>query len=371
MKIAILSMQKVVNSGSFLQAYGLQHVIENLGHTVIWKDYKKKNINVSKTRKHKDEQKNYISKAEMALKCIFNTAYRNRVRAGRVMKDFYVRYPQWLTESNIIDATSVNDAFDCLVIGSDEVFNLCQFIESSYPIEIPWELLGKGFENHKIISYAASAGQTNISKLRNYEMLDMYKECLAKFYSISVRDSNTKNIMNELGFESNLHIDPVLLYDFHDVELCRKVKEPYILVYAYEFRITTDEAIEIKKYARKYNKRLICVNFMQDFCDEMIVISPLEMLSYFKYADYVITDTFHGAVLSMKYNSQFAVYIRKSNENKLRDLLESFNLTDRIIENGLTLENILNCKWNYDEFNEELLKKQYEALDYLKRGLQS
>lgn len=31
MKIGIMSMQRVTNYGSFLQAYGLKHLIENMG----------------------------------------------------------------------------------------------------------------------------------------------------------------------------------------------------------------------------------------------------------------------------------------------------------------------------------------------------
>ena len=41
MKICILSMQKVNNYGSVLQAYSLKKNIENLGHTVDFIDIKK------------------------------------------------------------------------------------------------------------------------------------------------------------------------------------------------------------------------------------------------------------------------------------------------------------------------------------------
>ena len=41
MKIGILSMQRVINYGSFLQAYALKHTLENLGHEVSFVDIKK------------------------------------------------------------------------------------------------------------------------------------------------------------------------------------------------------------------------------------------------------------------------------------------------------------------------------------------
>lgn len=39
MKIGILSMQRIVNYGSFLQAYGLKKTVEKLGHEVEFVDY--------------------------------------------------------------------------------------------------------------------------------------------------------------------------------------------------------------------------------------------------------------------------------------------------------------------------------------------
>ena len=62
-----------------------------------------------------------------------------------------------------------------------------------------------------------------------------------------------------------------------------------------------------------------------DFLTRKIEANPFELLSYFCYADYIITDTFHGAVLSIKYSKQFAVWIRDSNKQKLGDLLERLN----------------------------------------------
>ena len=38
-KVGILSMQRIKNYGSFLQAYGLKNVIEELGHEVEFVDY--------------------------------------------------------------------------------------------------------------------------------------------------------------------------------------------------------------------------------------------------------------------------------------------------------------------------------------------
>ena len=39
-KVGILSMQRICNFGSFLQAYALKKTIEQLGHEVVFVDYR-------------------------------------------------------------------------------------------------------------------------------------------------------------------------------------------------------------------------------------------------------------------------------------------------------------------------------------------
>jgi len=40
MLVGILSMQRIVNYGSFMQAYSLKKMVESLGHKVVFVDYK-------------------------------------------------------------------------------------------------------------------------------------------------------------------------------------------------------------------------------------------------------------------------------------------------------------------------------------------
>lgn len=39
MKIGIMSMQRIINYGSWLQAYGLKSTLESMGHRVEFVDY--------------------------------------------------------------------------------------------------------------------------------------------------------------------------------------------------------------------------------------------------------------------------------------------------------------------------------------------
>ena len=50
MLVGILSMQRIVNYGSFMQAYSLKKMVESLGHRVVFVDYKPKNYFIRKLK---------------------------------------------------------------------------------------------------------------------------------------------------------------------------------------------------------------------------------------------------------------------------------------------------------------------------------
>ena len=98
------------------------------------------------------------------------------------------------------------------------------------------------------------------------------------------------------------------------------------------------------------------------------------MLGYFKYADYVVTDTFHGAVISIKYNIPFVQFVRESkgysNNQKVGYLLSSFGLEDRILQKTEELEEVMLKPIAYEKVNEILISEKTKAMNYLKRVLQ-
>ena len=95
----------------------------------------------------------------------------------------------------------------------------------------------------------------------------------------------------------------------------------------------------------------------------------MEVLAYIKNADFVITDTFHGTVFSIKYQVPFGTIIRESNKQKLGDLLNTFNLCNRQIVNINDIEDVLAKALNVEEIKNILTDEQAKAKDYLKNNL--
>ena len=107
----------------------------------------------------------------------------------------------------------------------------------------------------------------------------------------------------------------------------------------------------------------------QFWCDLYIPASPMRMLDYFHYADYVVTDTFHGSIFSVINRKQFAVISRKTNAAKLQSLLEDLSLSDRMICKMEDLEHVLTSEIAYEQVDEILEKERYRTREYLKQCL--
>lgn len=376
MHIGILSMQRIINNGSLLQAYGLKKSIESLGNAVQFVDFK-----VSDEENEIFTWKEKIQNFNSVLYTLL-VSFRNLLKFGpkgiaiaisnhKVRNNFLNNYMSVL---NLSKEPNYSPKVDVLVFGSDEVFNTVQYVELGKGYA--WQLYGADNNAGKLVSYAASFGHTTYKGLEKYNMLDKSRELLSKFAAFSVRDRNSYDIIKRLtGKEASINIDPVLLYDFADIEIKQPKIKDYILIYGYPGRINDkQEVAAIKAFAKKYNKKLVCVNMMQTWCDEFIYAHPFDLLGYFKYADYVVTDTFHGAVISIKYNIPFVQFVRESkgysNNQKVGYLLSSFGLEDRILQKPDDLEEVMLKPIAYKKVNEILISEKSKAMDYLKRVLQ-
>ena len=123
-----------------------------------------------------------------------------------------------------------------------------------------------------------------------------------------------------------------------------------------------------KRIRKKTNKKIISAGVFQWWCDN-ILVNPFELLNYFKNADYVITDTFHGCVMSIKFNKNFCVFIRESNKNKISDLLNDFSINFKQVSHCGELSIALSKKIDYNIINKKIKEEQDLAMLYLNDNL--
>lgn len=375
MKVGIISMQRVCNKGSFLQAYGLKKMIESLGHEVIFVDYK---VGKPVMRTFGEKKTYYLLKIRNAFIGIFLKNKFLRILLPNEFKNIIherEQYNHFIAEHlGVTHIRNCRAVVDTIVVGSDEVFNCTQI---NPEVGFSPEIFGVDNQANKVISYAASFGNTTYEKLKYYGKDEEIKTYFSAFQAISVRDRNSLAVVEKLmGKKPEVNLDPVLMYDYMSTITDKQIRKDYIIVYAYRSRITTEEAEEIKAFAKRENKRLISVSGQMDFCDEHISLNPFENLNLFRHADYVITDTFHGTIFSIINRKKFVTLIRESkgssygNQEKLQDLLIRLGLQDRSYSNGKDrLYERISVDINYDAVFKIINNERKHTMNYLSENL--
>lgn len=350
MQVGLLSMHRVANYGSFWQAYCLKDIIRSLdkcevefidiipGEVESRTNYKK-SFSFSKISRipyyvfQNNKKKIFQEYQSSALKCPREPNYRNN--------------------------------YDAIIIGSDEVFNFAQ--------KSPWgfstQLYGD-IENDNVSSYAACFGYTTLEDIKSTHRAGEISKALSNLNNISVRDQNSANIIEELiGKKPETHLDPVLVGDLPGL-LPEISNSRYILVYSYDFRLSDPDVIrQVRELAKEKYLKIYSVGFYQSWVDKNILPNPIELLSYFNNAEYVVTDTFHGTIFSARMHKKFVTVIRETNRQKLGDLLLRIGMDQRRYSKGDSLISILNNEIDYEGFEAIRIEERNRTELYLRKCL--
>lgn len=365
--IGIMSMQRIVNYGSFLQAYGLKTILEEQGHAVQFVDYC---VGEPLIKSGSAQHGGLLRKVNKGLEALgYDAPLQQKLQFIKYKKEFASKYHDIL---GLTRYPNYAPELDVLIIGSDEVFNC---VQANPNVGYSPELFGKDNRAKKVITYAASFGNTTIEKLRQYGKADEIGDLLKKIDTISVRDKNTAQIVQTLSGKSvEQHLDPVLVYDF--VGKCEHIsqietKERYMILYAYSGRISQEESAWISEYAKKKELKIYAIGGVQKCADRYIDCSPFEVLSYFMNAEEVITDTFHGTIFSVITKRQFATIVRKStgdsygNEEKITDLLIKLGLESRCVYQMDVIPQLLEIGIDYKPVQEIVEQARMNTQRYL------
>jgi len=282
----------------------------------------------SSAEKGKESSSNILGKIDR----YFFNRIKNRIlrkKQFKIYDEFRKKYLHYIS----VGLENSDRFYDYCVIGSDEVFN-CLY-------KTPWGFTSQLFGNVRnaknVISYAASCGSTIAEKVPK-DAKKCISDSLHKLTMVSVRDQNTEQFVEEIAnMKPEIHLDPVLIGNFEseiaesDVDI--KLPKKYCLVYSYDNRIHDIHDISsILEFCKKYNLTPVCVGIPQFWIKKYITATPFQCLKIFNGAEFVITDTFHGAIFSAKYSNRFSILIRESNKNKLGDLIKRIGLLEHQID---------------------------------------
>lgn len=353
MKIGIITYYNVHNHGAVLQANALRTILQKKGHQVEFLTFDRNYDYVDK-----ESVKKYrisISSIPYYIKYVFDKGLKNffyNIKKNELLNKY--------RNNKFIIGNRYNEFDgDLVIIGSDEVFSL----------EIGFNpfMYGHGIKCKNIISYAGCFGPTTIEDIKSKNLEDIINSGMHKLKSISVRDLNSYNVVNEISnIDSTIVCDPVILYGYKkEMDYYKPPYKKYILIYSYDKSMNDPYEIKkIREYAKKNNLKVYSVAYYHSWCDKNILVSPTQLMGVIKNSELIITDTFHGAVLSIICNTPMIVKLR-TNQNKLEYLLNEYNLADRIIEDFGELNKVASEEVDFSEVNKIINKKREKSLNYL------
>lgn len=350
MKIGILTHHYIKNYGAFLQVYALQETLKKEYpndeiYVINYINLKHLLINIAgwfRFNPKKDTLKKYFEKIKIPF--IFSAIER--------------KYLQ--TTKRVYNSRQINRlSFDVIIIGSDEVWNYDD--KKSYN-SIKF---GYGLNCKNIITYAPSAGKSNIDKIPKEAI-----EGLNNIKCFSARDDLSEEIVKKFTNKKCTRVlDPTLIYEFPTYSskiVDRLKKEKYILMY-YCDNLPKEFKETIQNYAQKNNLKIYGAGEYKKWFDEFpIDINPFEWVEMFKNAELIFTGTFHGTVFSIKSKKQFFNYLtNKSRIKKVNSLLSEFNIQNRQIPKEIDKYE----KIDYELVNKKIREVSQKSKDYLNKSI--
>lgn len=369
--VGIMSMQRIHNYGSSLQAYGLRRLVESVApqSAVTFLDFRPGQPLVAAPDEHRDPlQRNLAKLREYNMP---EAPVIDRLRFFNHKRSYGRNH---FTKLGISPSHDWNHPVDVQIIGSDEVFNC---VQANRNVGYSRDLFGHQSQANKLVTYAASFGNTTMQKVRSVGIERELREDLDRFEHLSVRDRHSQAMIEHLtGRSPDLHVDPALAYPFMtDEEQVPEAtaREPYIIVYGYSGRLNREENRQLRAYANARGARILSFGGLQECADKFIDCDPFQLLAYFRGALGVVTDTYHGTIFSIINRKPFCSIVRPSrghhygNEEKLGDLLRSFGMTDRM--GGKDFCNLLDETPDYASVDSILTRERARTCAYLTKVL--
>jgi hypothetical protein len=234
------------------------------------------------------------------------SAYKAKVRT---FDEAFAAMPQSAPFS-LHDGTQAR-SYDAVVVGSDEVWNLAHPWYGYKPL-----FWGEGLAADRLISYAASFGNYDADR----GLDDFWADKLADFAAISVRDDNSRRIVERaLGRKPALVLDPCLQFADRIPRFLGHEEQPYALLYGHGFPDWL--APMAQRWAREQGLVLRSIGYGNDVADaEWIEAGPLDFAKAMAGATAVITNFFHGCVFALAMDKPFVACVTPYRLNKVRDL---------------------------------------------------
>lgn len=345
--IGILTFFSCYNYGAYLQAYALHKYLLEHGYDNELIDYRSK-LSERNERHHLLQVDGRGQRAYFRMQwkmILFRWCQR------------YMRHSRRVSNAEEL-ATLV---YDTVIIGSDQVWCYTREWGGFDPV-----YFSRGLSARKCITYAASMGPD----LYNREHPEIINSLMSNLHAVSVRDQNTYLFARVMGHpDTQLVLDPTLLYDFSDV--CKEpARKPYVLFYSDGPEPAQDVIQQLLDWAHARKLDVISIGRRYAWCDDSVITpSPFQWVGYIKKAYLVVTCMYHGLLFSLSNSRPFIMFLNDARKNKCLDFLRRLALTDRVIEQDRSFADIVATEIPYERVHSWLARERQRSAQFLREHL--
>lgn len=363
-RIAVLTwFNRGRNYGQTLQAFALNHTLRKMGVQCELLSYGKNGPRLTR------EEIDRLTGPQRELQLKF-AAF---VKA-------HINYSPRLREPEEVRRYLQEQAFDAVVCGSDQIWNMAlSSFESVYMLDFPLP--------YRKVSYAAG-----MMDVPFFSAADRYPQLfgwLEDFDAVSVRENAAKTlIQTRTGgqVDAAVVLDPTLLLTSEEwlqaVELPPLQREPYI--FCYLFHLSETQKSLIRKAARAHHCDTVVfldslrsgAVDLEGLRAELTRTISIEMfLALIKNAAAVVTDSFHGTVFSILFEREFFSLESDSdaaerNLDRAATLLDKAGLSRRLLRRGQEDAIDLSDVINYNAVKERIGTERQKSLAWLERSVE-
>ena len=359
MKIGILTYHRSVNEGSVLQAYCLQQLLQTLKPDALVEIIDYRPLTVEK----RDFLKSFSKRPPF-----FRIGQWNKRRTLSAFRKKYCIFSHGKCITNSLDKIRrfiINQRYDAIFVGSDTVWRIRDKKENQ---PVPNIYFLPDIDIKLKIAFAVSFDLTD-RRLLNISTKQKITDMINGFDFISVRDENSADYLRDFGFKEDAFTfmpDPTILWNFSSlVEPAEDLKSNLPLA-----------GVAVPSNIRKQVTEILIkmgfyvVNLLGSPVKGQIQIphhfSFRQRLGIYPLLNVMITDRFHGSILTFKLGNAPVIYLENFRKypskiiSKGRDLFRRLDVEwsiYRYFDNNISHDAIADILISWDKFKPDINMK--------------
>jgi len=371
-KVGIITYHSAYNFGSVLQALATQEAINSLG-------FKADIVNYRMKRQKQYYQKLYRTAfgAKTFIKdFIMMPVMGKRIQRAKAFEQFIESRLNLTKEFELPEAAmEVFADYPCIISGSDQIWNFHSNELEGQSFDYIRPYLLDGYSGKKV-SYASS-----VSNMTDAE-LDSIIGYIKDFDFVSFREFSSNNKINKkYGLESINVPDPTFLLKKGDwvnlLNLEVRSEEKYILYYSlrsYKPQKERSEQLKLISDKTRLKVKVVTPFVYFPYSDSRLEshpeFGPIEFISAIMNAEMIITDSYHGTILSANFGKTFySICENVGSEFRKTDILKMIGLEGQIVGSVDEVLRKIEQLIDYGTVNEKIDNLRTVGYTYLKKAI--